>query len=61
MVSEKPKKLSEEQKEEIISSLKENMVSIDYDKLMEIFSKYSISTLSVDAPDEALKELSKLI
>ena len=61
MVSEKPKKLSEEQKEEIISSLKENMASIDYDKLMEIFSKYSISTLSVDVPDNALLELSKLI
>ena len=61
MVSEKPKKLSEEQKEEIISSLKENMASIDYDKLMEIFSKYSISTLSVDVEDNALIELSKLI
>ena len=60
-LAEKTEGMTEEEKERIISSLKENMTSIDYDKLMEVFGKYSISTLSVDAPDEALIELSKLI
>ena len=60
-LAEETKGMTDEEKEKIISSLKENMTSIDYDKLMEVFSKYSISTLSVDVEDNALLELSKLI
>ena len=61
MVSEKPKRLSEEQKEEIIDKLKANMDKLNMDDLMNIFGKHGISSLDTSAPDEALIELSKLI
>ena len=57
----KPKEMSEEEKEEIIDKLKSNMDKLNMDDLMNIFGKYGISSLDTSAPDEALKELSKLI